>query len=200
MTAPRFRSFKNNHREIIYLKLEQQGKKSVSNLPAQSTKVLHGRGQVDTDLNVLYSQIAANKFTSELDMAVIELLMFYGLRISECLRIQPTDIKSNGYIRIKGVKGSKDRLVFPYNNAQYWLTTLKYQCPIGNVYSRFYFYRLFKRLGLYELFSGHKNKSVTHYFRQKLMRSLESENVERTTRSDFIGHKNKKSIEHYESN
>ena len=89
-------------------------------------------------------------------------------------------------------------MIYPVHNSKLWITSLRLMLPLGESYSRFYYYRLFKRLGLYEKFNGNVNNSVTHYFRHKLLSSFKSEEIEIETRQNFIGHKSKKSTKYYE--
>ena len=167
--------------------------------PSAQSYTLYGRGTEQLScIQAEYNDLIMSKCLSAVECAVIELLMLYGLRISEVLRIKVYDIKSNGYIVIKGLKGSNSRLIYPAFNLAFWKNADPGTLPISNTFSRFYFYRLFKRLGLYERFKGHFNNSVTHYFRQKLLRSLKNDGVESSLLSSFIGHVSKKTIKYYE--
>ncbi len=131
-------------------------------------------------------------------LAVIELQLFYGLRISECLNVTTSDISGTGHIRIRGAKGSNDRIVIPYRFASFWQSEAKPILPIGNVYSRFWFYRQYKALGLYAVFGNSKVKSVTHLFRHLNVLSLKDSFNETELTRQFIGHKSINSTLHYE--
>ena len=131
-------------------------------------------------------------------LAVIELQLFYGLRISECLNVTTSDISNTGHIRIRGAKGSNDRIVIPYRFASFWQSEAKPILPIGNVYSRFWFYRQYKALGLYATFGNSKVKSVTHLFRHLSILSLKDNFNETNLTRQFIGHKSINSTLHYE--
>jgi len=194
------RRFKKNPKDFIQRQQVKSPDKPGSSPSAQSNRLLHPDMEVIRDLNSLYNGFDQNVFVGKTELAVIELLMFYGLRISEVLRIGFTDVLPNGYIRIRGSKNSNDRMIYPSKNSAYWQNILKYNLPINRDYSRFYFYRLFKRLGIYERFQGRKNTSVTHYFRQQLMRDFQTGKIDINLRQQFIGHKSPKSTKHYESN
>jgi len=131
-------------------------------------------------------------------LAVIELQLFYGLRISECLNITTSDISNTGHIRIRGAKGSNDRIVIPYRFASFWQSEAKPILPLGSVYSRFWFYRHYKALGLYATFGSSKVKSVTHLFRHLNILSLKENFNETELTRQFIGHKSINSTLHYE--
>jgi len=131
------------------------------------------------------------------DSAVLELLMFYGLRISEVLRIKKNDIKSTGHIIIKGLKGSNDRLVQPKYYYEFWFKSGYGSLPLGGIYSRFYYYRLFKRMGIGQKFNMNSNTSVTHYFRHNLIIELKRQGVPEHMLSSYIGHVSKKTLKYY---
>lgn len=131
-------------------------------------------------------------------LAVVELQLFYGLRISECLNITTSDISNTGHIRIRGAKGSNDRIVIPYRFASFWQNEAKAILPIGNIYSRFWFYRQYKNLGLYAIFGNSKVNSVTHLFRHLNILSLKDNFNETGLTRNFIGHKSINSTLHYE--
>ena len=195
MTKRQFAESTKRNSDKLFTK---RRKKAIPKPSAQSTTLLQPAPIKDINLTALYSNYENNRLLSRSDLAVIELLMFYGLRISEVLRIGQRDILNNGYIRITGSKGSNDRMIYPSKNSSYWQNTLKQNLPLSNTYSRFYYYRLFKRLGIYERFSGRKNSSVTHLFRQKLLREFKTNNIAIDLRAQFIGHKSTKSTKHYE--
>lgn len=131
-------------------------------------------------------------------LAVIELQLFYGLRISECLNITTSDVSTTGHIRVRGSKGSNDRIVIPYRFASFWQNEAKAILPIGNIYSRFWFYRQYKNLGLYAIFGNSKVNSVTHLFRHLNILSLKDNFNETDLTRKFIGHKSINSTLHYE--
>ena len=131
-------------------------------------------------------------------LAVIELQLFYGLRISECLNITTSDVSSTGHIRVRGSKGSNDRIVIPYRFSSFWQNEAKALLPLVNVYSRFWFYRQYKSLGLYAIFGNSRVHSVTHLFRHLNILSLKENFNETDLTRKFIGHKSIKSTMHYE--
>ena len=178
---------------------DKQRTNSVPNPFAQSATLYELSNPDNDNIYTSYKRIVLSYALSAVECAVIELLMCHGLRISEVLRIKTYDIKSSGHIVIKGLKGSNDRLILPAMNLSFWMSSGSGMLPIQDTFSRFYFYRLFKRIGLYEKFEGHVNNSVTHSFRQKLLRGLKKDGVNSSLLSDFIGHVSKKTIKYYES-
>lgn len=129
--------------------------------------------------------------------AVVELQYRFGLRITECLNFTSSDIMADGSIRIRGLKGSSDRVVKPVTYAKLWVTCFLPLLPLHTTFSRFYFYRIYKAQGWSGKFCNSGLNSVTHYFRH--MKALELLNkfndIELTARE--LGHKSLKSTEYY---
>ena len=132
------------------------------------------------------------------EKAVIELLYLYGLRISEVLKILPTDVAPTGQIFIKTSKTGEPRIVVPVEYTNFWANTGRLSLPLSNIYSRFYFYRLFKKLGYYSKYGNNDKYSVTHYFRHELVRNLEANGFDRKAIAQFLAHRGLKSIGYYE--
>lgn len=128
---------------------------------------------------------------------VIELMMAGGLRVSEVLNISAYDITTLGHIRIKGSKGSSDRVVRVFDGLDYMLRCKENSVAPFRDISRYYVYREFKKLGITHKFFGKAKASVTHFFRQLVSRSMEEENFTDEQRRQFLGHKGKSSLKHY---
>lgn len=131
------------------------------------------------------------------EKAILELQVLYGLRITEALNIRYSDITSLGAIHVKGLKGSMDRLVYPVNYRNFWLVFSSNRVILSRGYNRYYFYRLYKKLGVYSIVSGNKNSSVTHLLRYQYIISLMKQNLELEEIRQLIGHKSIKSTLHY---
>ena len=165
---------------------------------AQTNKLL----QVDTHnadrITSIVSTLFANSLAPEFLKAVVEMQFLYGLRISEVLNIERSDVSEAGYIKIKGLKNSNSRIVRPVNYMHFWLSSGRHLLPIVHTYSRFYFYRKYKELGLSVKYSGRVNNSVTHLFRHEVVSELQRSFNEIGTTQKFIGHKNIKNTMRYE--
>lgn len=131
------------------------------------------------------------------ELAVIELMFMWGLRVSEVLQVNTSDISKSGNIRIKALKGSNFRVVRSSLYSSFWLDSDATILPLNAVYSRFYFYRLFKRVGLYGHFGNNCNNSVTHYFRH--LRGLDVQDTfnDWDLTANALGHKSSKSTLYY---
>ena len=171
--------------------------KSDSIPSAQSSIMLYRDNDELPVLDTMFIDKVKGYALTMTDSAVLELLMFYGLRISEVLRIKQYDIKSTGHIIIKGLKGSNDRLVQPKYYYEFWFKSGYGSLPLGEIYSRFYYYRLFKRMGIGQKFNLNSNTSVTHYFRHNLIIELKRQGVPEHMLSSYIGHVSKKTLKYY---
>src|SRR5690554_3620980 len=190
-------SFKNLQ---LYLKSDRgkRGVNAVTNPPAHTTTLLQLNSPAILQMIERANELLLSKTLPKVLLAVIELQLFYGLRISECLNITTSDVSSTGHIRIRGVKGSNDRIVIPYRFSSFWRNEAVAILPLGNIYSRFWFYRQYKNLGLYAIFGNSKVKSVTHLFRHLNILSLKENFNETDLTRKFIGHKSINSTLHYE--
>jgi site-specific recombinase XerD len=190
-------SFKNLQ---LYLKTDKglRGVNAATTPPAQSTTLLQPVSPEILQMIERANELLLSNTLPRVLLAVIELQLHYGLRISECLSITASDISKTGHIRIRGAKGSHDRIVIPYRFASFWQNEASAILPLYNVYSRFWFYRQYKNLGLYAIFGNSKVKSVTHLFRHLNILSLKESFNETGLTKQFIGHKSINSTLHYE--
>lgn len=171
--------------------------KSDIKLSAQSPELCSLNKNFTSDLMRTYTQYYVREDLIPIEKAVIELLMLNGLRISEVLSIKPSDVLPNGYIRINGKKGSNDRLITSNYFRTHWQTSFISLLPLHLYYSRFYFYRLFKKIGIYGRYGSNKYNSVTHYFRHEIVLSMQKSGVDDQLISEFLGHKSSKSLLYY---
>lgn len=175
----------------------EPGDGSASNLGAQSTKLLQARDSSTWNIIVKVKELLKDRKLSTSDKLVIELQMLYGLRISSVLNVVGSDVLPNGGIYVKESKGSSNRIVYSMLFNDYVL--MKRLSPLCrlNDKSRFYFYRLYKKYGIYDSFNGGVNNSVTHFFRHYLAQVAEDGGVDVADIGGFLGHKNKKSTGYY---
>ncbi len=189
-----------NHDLIMhdYKSSTSRGVKPVPNPSAQTTSPLHGNSKQLADVTALLSNLLCNDVVPEPVKAVAALMFEHGLRISEVLRIEKKDISPSGHIRIKGLKGSHSRVVLAGTLRTFWTNSPDYMFPIGDTYSRFYFYRWFRKMGVYKIFGDNKKYSVTHLFRHALALQFKEDFNDTQLTQKYLGHKNIKSTEHYE--
>jgi len=128
---------------------------------------------------------------------LIDLQMRFGLRISEVLRINYSDLMPLGQIRIKASKRGKSRII-NYSDDYDYLRFCRANGvkPFGD-YDRFFIYREYKKQGIMLFHEKDKKYSVTHAFRHLLVTMLRNEVEDNSLISDVLGHKSRKSIESY---
>lgn len=134
---------------------------------------------------------------SNIDLLVIELQFVYGLRISEVLSIRGKDILPTGAIRIYGKKGSHSRMVVSGRYTSYVLSLQNCGDACIVYASRWYYYRLYKSLGLVLKVKGSKTLRVTHSGRHALGQSLEAALVSEAEAASLMGHRSTKSAKYY---
>ena len=171
--------------------------KSVIKPSAQSPVLCKESSFQSLSLDPFMSDVVNTSMLSVSDKAVIELLYYFGLRISEVLNIKKSDITHLCHIMIHASKNSKDRIVQPFIFRQFWLNATPAILPLGDTYSRFYFYRLFRKLGYHYRFGDNKKFSVTHFFRHQLILSFKSAGFSDEVITQFISHKSFDSLTYY---
>lgn len=184
---------------VLKIDSENRRVKPVVSTSAQTNKLLHKSTPYIDRITSIVSTLFANPDVPEFFKAVVEMQFLYGLRISEVLNIENSDVSKSGYIKIRGLKNSNSRIVRPVNYMDFWVYRCKHLLPIVNTYSRFYFYRKYKELGLSVKYAGRLNNSVTHLFRHEVVNELQKSFNEIGTTQKFIGHKNVKNTMRYEA-
>jgi site-specific recombinase XerD len=187
--------------EVLRLAYPDKAKhriKSVLKPSAQSSSLCEVRNAHDSLIIQVEMILKKEQTEPVLLLAAIELMFLNGLRISEVLKIKGSDISKTGNIYINASKGSENRWVTAGRFRDWWLRQRNNSGEIFEVYSRFWFYRQFKRLGLSLDIQGHNNKAVTHSLRHVLVTTSQEQvkNLESSQRQ--IGHKSIKSTKHYD--
>lgn len=171
---------------------------SVLNPPAQYSTLCSPSNEQEALANLLRERLEALKVHGDKVYFIGRLLADNGLRISEVLNISSGDIQPDGRVRIRGGKGSSDRIVYLHEGRELLLRARSGNFKPFNGYNRFFIYRIFKRAGIVVSFKGSKNDSVTHAFRLLYLQNL-NDDVNLETKRKAIGHKSSKSTKHYVS-
>lgn len=127
----------------------------------------------------------------------IRLQLVFGLRVSEVLSIEHSDILSLGRLRIRTSKRGVDRII-AFDDQYKYLQ----RCKANGVhpfadFNRFYVYRQYKKEGIMMFHDVDKKWSVTHSLRHFMVQQVMSEIDERNLVSNYIGHASKKSLDSY---
>lgn len=153
---------------------------------------------VEDSMTRLLMKAYASKTISLTDFAVLTLMNDNGLRISEVLNIDYKDITANGSIVVKGLKGSRDRLVYARLGGEYWNKCKALGGCEHTGRNRFYYYRLCKKFGLGQGFAGKDHNPVTHEFRHRFVTNLLNQGYSIEQVADIVGHKNVSSTMFYD--
>lgn len=130
-------------------------------------------------------------------IAIVGLMAESGCRVSEILRINHSDISVAGHVKIRGLKGSSNRIIYSSIALQYLLECKKLQTNPFMYINRLDVYRWCKNNGFYAYIEGNNKVAVTHSFRHLYIQSLQQIDAELETVSKHVGHKSIKTTEHY---
>lgn len=133
-----------------------------------------------------------------IDRICMMLISAYGLRISEVLNIQSFDISTDGTILIRSKKGSDPRLVSGLQFSKWLSKNRLFFASQMRFRNRWFYYRLFKRLGISEKMTGNVNSSVTHVFRYAFIDKMQQITGDIETTGKVIGHVSSKNTQRYE--
>lgn len=170
---------------------------SASGARAQCSPCVNaGNGWAAKRSSVL-SSIANSHFIPRELIAICYFQFQYGLRISELLNIKPSDIDPSGLVYIRGLKGSSDKFLQVSYLLDVFLSFRSRSKPLSYYYSRFFMYRLYKKLGISLIKDGHKNKAVTHAGRHMLAELTATYSPDFGGVADVLGHKSDSSALYY---
>ena len=171
--------------------------KSVPTVPAHNAG-LCGVNQPDTsEIEKLYFLYARNRFCNQDLRFIIELQVLNGLRITECLNITAADCLDLDTLCIRTLKGGRNRIIKIKYNKYFIQGEKKYKQTLSQRIDRFYVYRIYRKLGIYQRFNYNKHDSVTHYFRHNICKMLKDKGLDNKTISDYMGWRGDKTILYY---
>lgn len=128
--------------------------------------------------------------------AMLLLLQDHGLRVSELLGISGGDIFKDGKVLIRGLKGSRNRIIHSGEIGAYMESCAGVHGRIWVEYSRFWLYRELKKMGVILAHEGKERHSVTHAFRhQYIAQANQIDGIE--TAQHSVGHRSSNSTKQY---
>lgn len=175
----------------------KQGTKSVSTPPAHSSDlcclgISDSAAQFD-----YYVKVYSLSSCSQIDKLLIEIMWSSGCRVSEALRLKYTDFSRSGLFKITASKKSNATFARITYNLPYLLAHISTSGYIFHGISRFYVYRLFKKMNLILCTSRIGNNSVTHYFRKQLAADAYHLGNSLENITTVLGHKSANSAIYY---
>jgi integrase len=173
---------------------------SVSIPPAQSDKLCDvGEGVMGSRAWVV-AELGRIRLQSVKLYLCSDLLLTYGLRVSEVLSLTGSDISKSGRVRVISKKNSEIRVIHHYELCHYFAHLIGSRNLLFSEYDRFYIYRVFRRQGLSGLFGENKNKSVTHLGRHLVGLDISDSFGDVSVVKSYLGHKSINSSNHYVTN
>jgi site-specific recombinase XerD len=163
----------------------------------RTTKELPELKDLSTSVEALVLQAERMKEYSKQCYYVFHILLNSGCRISEVLSIRAVDILANGMIKIKGAKGSNDRIINCGLASEYILKCRKLGVAPFQDINRKFVWSVFKKFNIELSVSSSGQKVVTHALRHVMVASAKSANVDINTTGKFIGHKNVNNTSRY---
>lgn len=177
-----------------------RGKARVSSVPtplAQYTiecAATTERGWDATSLSEHYNKLLAIDSSVAL---VFDLQFAGGCRISEVLAVHFSHIDDLGKVTIHSQKGGVVRVVQSMFSAKILKNYKDLKSSPFLHIDRFYVYRIYKKLGISEVYGDNKRASVTHLPRHEVALASKKAKRENSTTQGQLGHKSAKSTEHY---
>lgn len=165
--------------------------------PAQSPELLHHRNHLE-EFEFRVMLFLNNNITYGTHVKLVIWILFNtGCRISEVLDLKSTDISEDWFVKIRGSKGSNNRII-KIQPPPFWINFNR-QTPyyLFQEFSRFYIYRVCRANNLILKVEGMKHYSVTHSFRHYYATQLLRFQDEENSAGKELGHKSNRSILHY---
>lgn len=171
--------------------------KSVLNLAAHSVEMYDVNGNIFGAGYIHKCVTKAKKYYSIREAWIVDLILSNGIRVSEALSIQRKDIVNDRTVNVMGKKGSLSRVCMLLFSDGLLSFKGKSDDFLFDGFTRFYVYRVFKKLGIEFIVPGSKKRAVTHAGRHIRIQSLAKSGVDIDTIKNYIGHKSKRSTMHY---
>lgn len=129
--------------------------------------------------------------------AAISLLLLFGLRIGEVLRLSPRDFVSENSFIAPAEKGGRHRLCTVPIMREFWCAFAAGSSPLGELVNYKYVYRRCRELGFGAEAAFGTKRAVTHAGRKLLVTAVAERSRSISVAADVIGHRSAKSTEFY---
>lgn len=133
----------------------------------------------------------------DLFLAYVSLQWQSGSRISDLLRVDYSCISPHLQITIEQGKGSKPLIVQPVHFRDLWRVVRDSRLSPARNWSRFFFYRVYKRYGIVIKSDNLKYDSVTHSFRKYIADDIIAGGGTIEDVQQVLGHIETKSAKYY---
>lgn len=183
--------------EVLGIGVDVPRIKTVSTPLERTTKELPEVKDLTRSVEALVLQSERMKEYSKMCYYVFHILLNSGCRISEVLSIRAVDVLANGLVRIKGAKGSNDRIVSCGKATEYILKCKRFNVAPFQDINRKFVWSVFKRFNIELSVGSSDKKAVTHAMRHLMVASAKGADIDINTTGKFIGHKNVKNTTRY---
>lgn len=129
--------------------------------------------------------------------AAISLLLLFGLRIGEVLRLSPRDFVSESSFIAPAEKGGRHRLCTVPVMKEFWCAFAAGSLSLGELVNYKYIYRRCRELGFGSAAAFGTKRAVTHAGRKLLVTAVAERSRSISVAADVIGHRSTKSTEFY---
>lgn len=166
--------------------------------PSALTNTLHrvSKDPGERSETLLHS-ISMIRNQDEILWAICILLSSGVMRVNEVLRIRVYDISVSGHIKIKGSKGSNDKVIHCGETSEYMARCKNKGVDPFQGITRHYVYRELKKRGVsYQSKLSSKN-SVTHSFRHAAIESMRKVGIQDEEIKNISGHKRTENVGRY---
>lgn len=129
--------------------------------------------------------------------AAITLLLLFGLRVGEVLRLSPRDFVSENSFIAPAEKGGRHRLCTVPVMKSFWCAFAAGSLSLGELVNYKYIYRRCRELGFGSAAAFGTKRAVTHAGRKLLVTAVAERSRSISVAADVIGHRSSKSTEFY---
>lgn len=133
----------------------------------------------------------------ELFLAYVSLQWQSGSRISDLLRVDYSCISPHLQITIEQGKGSKPLIIQPVHFRDLWRVVRDSRLSPARNWSRFFFYRVYRRYGIVIRSDGLRYDSVTHAFRKLIADDIIAGGGSIEDVQQVLGHMDVRSSKYY---
>lgn len=134
---------------------------------------------------------------NELVIELVRVQWVYGLRISDLLKIHPSNITKNLTCVIEQSKNSMPLSISLAINPEFWSKYRTGAQRLAGELNRWFFYRLYERYGLVIYNGEGSNNSVTHAGRKALAREIYEQTGDAKNVTTALGHKSERTAWYY---
>lgn len=179
--------------------LQQKKFNAIMKPVAQTTTLCVDTNRHSIELSAILDKLETIKRTNKIIYTIAHLQLVYALRIGEVLSLKFEDVDKLGRCFVLGSKNSDSKII---NVREYYLFEQKLNGCSGLIFSdfnRFYVYREYKKMGIYNQLTGRQNVSTTHILRHLSASEVAEKGKKMAVKQRLLGHKNPNNTKIYDN-